>query len=57
MEDTVRGIDIRRCGETIWDTVGAIRDGDWRDLETVKGEEPGYRNRKRVKKGATESVV
>lgn len=22
------GTDIRRCGETIWDTVGAIRDGD-----------------------------
>lgn len=29
MEDTARGgTDIRRCGETIWDTVGAIRDGD-----------------------------
>lgn len=29
--------DIRRCGETIWDTVGAIRDGGeiW---GTVKGE-------------------
>lgn len=50
MEDTARGIDIRRCGETIWDTVGAIRDGDeiW---GRVKGETPGYRNRKRVKKG------
>lgn len=22
------GTDIRRCGETIWDTVAAIRDGD-----------------------------
>lgn len=29
MEDTARGgTDIRRCGETIWDTVGAIWDGD-----------------------------
>lgn len=56
MEETARGTDIRRCGETIWDTVAAIRDGD--EVRGREGAEAlGYRNRKRVKKGATESVV
>lgn len=45
MEDTTRGTDIRRCGETIWDTVGD------EILGRVRGETAGYGNRKRVKKG------
>lgn len=45
MEDTTRGTDIRRCGETIWDTV------DDEILGRVRGETAGYGNRKRVKKG------
>lgn len=39
MEETARGTDIRRCGETIWDTVAAIRDGD-----EVRGREGARRS-------------
>jgi len=41
MEDTARGTDIRRCRETIWDTVGAIRDEVWRREERGPGRNIG----------------